>query len=529
MGTERERTYRSSLEQGVTGRDIPWLLMQRAERYSDKIFLIWEPFEGATRNWTYQQFSEDVESVAGELHQMGVRQGHRLVLHMENCPEFMLAWFACARLGAIAVSTNTHSTASEIQHFSTTTNALGVITQPQFLELLTNNISGSQFTVVVEHQDIIHGSADVVYRPFNSLLNSSVRAPERARDHSADLSIQFTSGTTSSAKAVLWTHANALFGAQLNAQHLRLNSDDTTLMFLPLFHTNAQSYSMLGTLWSGGTIVMQPRFSASRFWQTAARNRCTWASLIPFCIKALATLEPASDHCFRLWASAHCQPEIEERFGIPTIGWWGMTETISHGIVGDPADGGPSMCIGRPSSGYEVEIRKPDGSLIGPRERGSLYVRGVRGINMFKEYYGNKKATNAAFDKEDWFDTGDLIAMDEHGDLFFSDRKKDMLKVGGENIAASEIEMVLLQSEWVSECAVIGQKHYMLDEIPVAFVIPRLHSPEYLSDKLIELCKSKLAEFKVPHSIFVVQTLPRSTLEKIAKNELRDSLPEIGA
>jgi crotonobetaine/carnitine-CoA ligase len=462
---------------------------------------------------------------------MGVRPEQRIILHLENCPEFILAWFACARLGAIAVSTNTRSVASDIRHFSATTKPVGIITQSHFVELLTDNMSGVEFTLVVENRD--EGRVESQGRMynqclrFNSLLGSSSRAPERKYDHSANLSIQFTSGTTSNAKAVLWTHANALFGAQLNAQHLRLISDDVTLLVLPLFHTNAQSYSMLGTLWSGGTIVLQPRFSASHFWPTAVKHKCSWASLIPFCTKALANTAPPEGHAFRLWASAHAEPATQKQFGIPTMGWGGMTETISHGIVGDPADGGPNLCIGRPSPGYDVEIRRPEGGLIGPGERGSLYIRGVRGINVFKEYYGDNEATNAAFDEQGWFDTGDVIAMDKQGDLFFSDRNKDMLKVGGENFAASEVEMMLLESGWVSECAVVGQRHYMLDEVPVAFVIRKEGSPEGLSKKLVELCQSKLPDFKVPRNIFIVETLPRSTLEKIAKNELRATLPEI--
>jgi crotonobetaine/carnitine-CoA ligase len=523
--------YRSSLRSGVMGRDIFWLLKQRAERYPEKCFLIWEPFDGAGKSWTYQRFLEDVESIAGELHKMGVRPRQRIILHLENCPEFILAWFACARLGAIAVSTNTRSVASDIQHFSATTKPVGIITQSHFVELLSDNMSGIEFTLVVENQNEEDAQSQSQSQSqslrFNSLLDSSNRAPERKYEHSADLSIQFTSGTTSSAKAVLWTHANALFGAQLNAQHLRLISDDVTLLVLPLFHTNAQSYSMLGTLWSGGTIVLQPRFSASHFWPAAVKHKCSWTSLIPFCTKALASSAPPEGHAFRLWASAHAEPSTQKQFGIPTMGWWGMTETISHGIVGDPADGGPSLCIGRPSPGYDVEIRRPDGSLIGPGECGSLYIRGVRGISVFKEYYGDNEATNAAFDEQGWLDTGDVIAMDEQGDRFFSDRNKDMLKVGGENFAASEVEMMLLQSGWVSECAVVGQKHYMLDEVPVAFIIPLQDSPDGLSNKLIELCRTKLPDFKVPRKIFVVESLPRSTLEKIAKNELRKTLPEI--
>ncbi len=130
--------------------------------------------------------------------------------------------------------------------------------------------------------------------------------PGRAADPLAPLSVQFTSGTTSRPKAVLWTHANGLWGAQVCAQHEDLRPDDIHQIQLPLFHTNAQAYSILATLWAGGTAVVVPRFSASRFWDIAVRNRCTWTSLVLFCIKALRDREVPPEHFFRLWGASVC-------------------------------------------------------------------------------------------------------------------------------------------------------------------------------------------------------------------------------
>ena len=130
----------------------------------------------------------------------------------------------------------------------------------------------------------------------------------------ADLGIQFTSGTTLRPKAVLWTHANAVWGAEVNVAHMRLRHDDVTLTVLPLFHTNAQSYSMLSTLWAGGTIVLQPRFSASRFWDVSLRHQVTWISMIPFCVKALLAGKIPSDHHYRFWAPGAELPESRPRW-----------------------------------------------------------------------------------------------------------------------------------------------------------------------------------------------------------------------
>tara|TARA_B100000989_G_C19280220_1_gene359953 strand:- start:148 stop:597 length:450 start_codon:yes stop_codon:yes gene_type:complete len=147
---------------------------------------------------------------------------------------------------------------------------------------------------------------------------------------------------------------------------------------------------------------------------------------------------------------------------------------------------------------------------------------------MFKEYYKNTKATEDSFDVDGWFETGDIIRMDADGWLFFVNRAKDMLRVGAENVASSEIESVIQSSGLVEECAVVGQPHSMLEEVPVAFVIPLKDTNVYeLKSRIISVCSENLADFKVVRDVHVVESLPRSTIEKVAKNALRERLPKI--
>lgn len=513
----------------VQGRDVPWLLNQWAIRTPDKPFLIWEPFSGEARSWTYAEFERDVAALAGGLHARGVRLGDRVLIHLDNSPEFMFSWFACAQIGAVAVSTNTRSVLRDMTYFADHAEVAAAITSPEFAALVREAAPDIAFLAVTSNDA---GEPAAVpdgldHLAFDDLVNGTDVYPGRAADHTANLGIQFTSGTTSRPKAVLWTHANAIWGAQINVTHMRLDSQDVTLTFLPMFHTNAQSYSMLSTLWAGGTMVLQPKFSASRFWDVSVRHAVTWSSLIPFCVKALMAYEVPPDHSYRFWGPAVRLPDIESAVGIRTIGWWGMTETITQGIVGDLDHPGDALSIGRASPAYEISVRNPDGSAVEPGERGALFIRGVRGVSLFKEYYKNPQATADSFDEDGWFATGDLIQVGANGDLFFSDRQKDMLKVGAENIAASEIETVLMETGWVAECAVVGQKHFMLDEVPVAFVIAHPHAPSALEEELIAVCRRELADFKVVRSVYVVDELPRSTLEKIAKNELRSRLSPI--
>lgn len=512
------------------GRDVPWLLKSQAERYPDKPWLIWEPFTGASRTWTYGEFRRDVRALAGGLHARGVSTGDRVLVHLDNSPEFMISWFACAEIGAVAVSTNTRSVARDMAYFAEHAEVVAAITSPGFARLVHETASRVSLLVITDNDtgEPSEVPSGIGYQRFEDLVSEGLEPPERPISPMADLGIQFTSGTTSRPKAVLWTHANVMWGAEMSAAHMRLRADDTTLVILPLFHTNAQTYSMMPTMWTGGTMVLQPRFSVSRFWEVSLLHQVTWCSMIGFCVKALLAGNLPASHHYRFWAPAARLPEVEDALGLQTFGWWGMTETVTQGIVSSYEFPGPRMSIGRAAPGYEISIRHPDGQPVTPGETGELFIRGIRGVTMFKEYFGNSEATAEAFDPDGWFATGDSIITDVEGNLFFGDRLKDMLKVGAENVAASEIEAVILGSGLAYECAVVGKPHPMLDEVPVAFVIPMPGASGDIAAQIIAACAADLADFKVPREVFVVDELPRSTLEKIAKNELRKRLIESG-
>jgi crotonobetaine/carnitine-CoA ligase len=250
--------------------------------------------------------------------------------------------------------------------------------------------------------------------------------------------------------------------------------------------------------------VVQPRWSTSRFWDVSLKHRCTWTSMVWFCLRALEKAEAPDRHFYRLWGNAMCSPPSDERFGVKTIGWWGMTETMSHGIVGDVHLPNRSLTIGKPAPEYGIAILRDDGSPVEPGETGHLRVLGVPGLSLFKEYLNN-------------------------GFITFADRDKDMLKVGGENVAASEIERVIVELPAAREVAVVAKRHEMLDEVPVAFVLVEGgvdKAPPDLAEQIIAACRDKLADFKVPREVHLVDELPRSTLEKIAKAELRKRLTE---
>jgi carnitine-CoA ligase len=522
----------SQLALGVVGPfdgiDVPWLLRMRSETRRDHPFLIWAPFEAPARVWTYGEFHQRVGALAAGLKARGVKQGEYVLIHLDNCVEAVMAWFACVELGAIAVTTNTRSAAAEMTYFADHCGAVAAITQPAYADMISAHCKNLRWLAVISHDA---GALPAQGRKpaadsFEALFADSADRPRRAVDPLAPCSVQYTSGTTSRPKAVLWTHANALWGAKVNAAHEDLHQGDVHQTYLPLFHTNALAYSMLASLWVGATCVIQPRFSASRFWSVAAEHGCTWTSTIPFCMKALLEHEIPKRHRFRLWGTAVNDPPPFAPFGVKIIGWWGMTETITHGIVGEIDQPNAPMSIGRAAAEYSIRITDDDGAPTPVGDTGNLLIKGVPGLSLFSQYLHNEKATSESFDEQGYFITGDRVTLLENGYIKFGDRAKDMLKVGGENVAASEIEQVIAVVPGVREAAVVAKKHPMLDEVPVAFIIPAEggRAPADLHDDVMAACRSALADFKVPREIRFVDELPRSTLEKVAKAELRKLL-----
>ncbi|MEC9434169.1 MAG: AMP-binding protein [Pseudomonadota bacterium] len=518
------------------GRDVNWLLDHRAEKSPDRPFLIWEPFEGPSRTWTYAAFRDRVARLAAGLAARGIGEGDRVLVHLDNCPEMEFLWFAIQRIGAIVVTTNTRSSADELEYFADNCGAVAAITQPELAELVARACRHVKWVAVTEA--VVGGGAPPAnLMPDAGSAFSAIDAdPAGMARPKADPwrhgSVQYTSGTTSRPKGVLWTQGNALWGARTSALNEGLTAADVHLVQMPTFHTNARTYSILPTMWTGGAVVMQPRFSASRFWDVATRNGCTWASMLPFFCKAVQQQERPEAHSFRMFGMSGNELPWDGFFGIRSIGWWGMTETITHGLIGEASSmGARPGSTGRPGPGYDIRVLREDGTMVEPGEVGRLQCRGWRGIQLFLEYLGNEKATNDSFDADGWFDTGDRVRLDEDGWITFADRDKDMLKVGGENVAASEIERVVATVGGVYENAVVARKDRMLDEVPVVFVIPAPgvgpEAHEGLKARILAECRDKLADFKRPREVFVVSEMPRSTLEKVHKAELRKRLAEM--
>jgi crotonobetaine/carnitine-CoA ligase len=508
-----------------TGRDVPWLVDAQASALGDKPFLHWHPDGVAESTISYAEFAAETLAYAAGLAALDVTMGDFVVIHMDNCPEFLFAWFACSRLGAVAVTTNTRSTREELAYFIGHCGAVGAITQPKYAHLVQSAGPCLRWVASTARD----ADADPDERPppgviaFEGLRGDPQAGPRRAAEPMRANSVQYTSGTTSRPKGVVWTHANALWSGSVTASHAKLTADDVHIFYFPLFHTNALAYSVLGTLWSGGSGVMLPKFSASRFWPLAERYGCTWASMVPFTLNALSTKPDPTRHAFRFWAYSGDLGWVKERWGIKTIGWFGMTETVAQCIVSDLAWSGPERAMGVVVPEYEVQIRGEHGGPAAYGETGALWIRGIRSLSLFQGYLNDPVATTACFDGDGWFSTGDQAVVTETGHIFFAGREKDMLRVGGENVAALEIEAVILGVPGVQEVAVVGRPDRMLDEVPVAFVVSPSASDQ-LKASIDARCLDALSDFKRPRQILFVDELPKGVLDKVLKRELRERL-----
>lgn len=517
--------FQAGLPGPFAGQDLPWLLGARARLRGGHPFLVWVPHDGAPETWTYARFHDAVGRLAAGLARRGIGAGDPVLVHLENAPELLLAYFALAELGAVAVLTNTRAAQDEVAYFAAHSRAVAAITQPGFADLVHRAAPALRWIAVTAHDAGVPAQARRS-EAFEALFaDSAADRPRRAPDPALPLSVLYTSGTTSRPKGVVWTHANALWAGRVNAAHEDLRPTDVHQIYLPLFHANALGYSLLATLWAGGTAVLQPKWSTSRFWPVARAHGTTWVSFIWFSLRAVLEQEIPRDHGLRMIGFATSDPPAAQKLGVPCVGWWGMTETISHGIVGVLHAPNTPGAIGRPAPEYDIRISREDGSPVAPGETGALFCRGVRGVSMFLEYLHDPAATAASFDEQGWFATGDLVTLLPDGAILFADRAKDMLKVGAENVAASEIERVVLAVPGVREAAVVGKPHPMLDEVAVAFVTlnPGADAAA-LPAAVIAACRASLADFKVPREVHVVEEMPRATLEKIAKAELRKRL-----
>lgn len=506
-------------------RSLASLWRSRVALSGERPFLIFDDLAGGVERYTYGEFDARVQRTAGALLALGVGRGDRIGLHLDNRVEFLALWMAAAHIGVVIMPTNTAATVDELGWLLGHSGCRLLFTQARYAPEAGAAAAGCEAL-----EEMVICGAPAAGRPSLQALVEEAPAPVPHLDIEPgdDAAILYTSGTTARPKGVQVSHANYIHAGETVAKAIRLAPDDRHLVVLPLFHGNAQYYSTMSTLVSGASMVLAARFSASAYFALAIRHRCTVASLFAAPIRMLlAQPENAAwrDNALRVVLHAQNITPAQEmdwarRFDAPLLQLWGMTETMGPPLM-NPVDGERrNQSMGLPALGYQVELLDADGvALTSVQGAGEIAVRGLPGWSLMKGYYRNPEASAETL-RGEWLHSGDRARRDADGYFHFVDRAKDMIKRSGENVAASEVEAVLMAHPAVFDCAVIGVPDALRDEAIKAVVV--LHpGAEADAGVLRAWCAARLAKFRVPEHYEFRDRLPRTAVGKIQKHLLR--------
>ena len=515
-------------------RTLPALLEARARSTPGAPFVTFDDLRGQVTARTYREFDRETNRTAHLLGRLGVRRGDTITLLLANCLEFLTLWFGAAKLGAVIVPVNTASSASELEYLVAHSESRLIFTQAAWLDL-ARQVHGR--CPRVEEVLVCGTGAPSALVDFGRLVAHCPDLPPAAPAPSPtdEAAILYTSGTTARPKGVLVTHANYLCAGETVARAVRLTPEDRQLCVLPLFHGNAQYYSMMSALVVGASVALMARFSASRFFDRAIAHRCTVSSLFAAPIRMLLAQPRRREHArndlraviFAQSVTPAQLAEWHERFRAPLMQLWGMTETMGPPII-NPFDGERrNMSMGLPAPGYASRLVDESGRPVARGAIGQIVVQGQPGLSLMKGYFKNPDATAETL-RDGWLWSGDNARQDEDGYYHFVDRAKDMIKRSGENVAASEVEAAIREHPGVFDCAVIGVPDEMRDEAILAVVVPRRaegadgeSSAALTEDAVIGWCRERLAAFRVPQFVRFREELPRTSVGKIRKHVLR--------
>jgi crotonobetaine/carnitine-CoA ligase len=490
------------------------LLAWRARARSDagEAKAPWLCFERDT--WTLEDVLDEVDRYAVGLAERGVVHGDRIGILLGNCPQTLFAWFAANLLGAIAMPMNPAYKAPELA-------GLLKVVRPRLVVAREGSVERSLL-------DASCAALEEASRPElvspDALARSGAGAPSVVVSPDDVAVLLATSGTTGAPKAVMQTHRTYALTAEAFPWWIGLTASDRLLVALPLFHINAQAYSVMGALGCGGSLALMPRFSASRFWAQAEELGATQFNAVGAIVNILLGTEPSladREHHVRLCYAALALPEerhraFEERFGLAMTVGYGLSET-TFGTVWPrekPARYGTMGTLRQHPRLGEINrarVVTDDGREAADGEAGELWLDSP---GMMRGYWPDATPAHG------WFHTGDVVRRDPDGFFTFVARKKDVIRRRGENVAAAEIENVLAAHASIAEAAVVGVPSALGEEEIVAYVVAAPGASVDV-EALREWTRARLADFKVPAQIHVRDALPRTATERIAKHLLR--------
>jgi fatty-acyl-CoA synthase len=451
---------------------------------------------------TYAELDERSERLAAGLLAAGLRRGDRVATLTGTSAEHVVVFFACAKAGLILMPLNTR------------------LAEPE-LRFQLDDAEPAVLLCSDEHSESAARLHDRT-APLEALQRSVTRPIDAPADDDG-LLLVYTSGTTGKPKGALLTHANC-FWTNLSFDRVAgVGSEDTVLQVLPQFHVGGWNVQPLLAWWKGATVVLEPSFDPARALDLVSTKHVTTMMGVPATYLFMAQ-EPAFATA-DLWSlrravvgGAPMPDALLERWherGVEIVQGYGLTEAAPNVLCLPPEHAARKRGFaGRPYPHVDVALRDPEsGRILQGTAEGELLVRGP---NVFAGYWRNPQATAEAF-WDGWLVTGDVAERDEEGDYRIVGRTKDMVISGGENVYPAEIENVLHQHAAVAEAAVVGVPDERWGEVCLAFVVLRVPATE---EDLLEHCRGRLARYKVPKSVRMIEALPRNAMNKVVKSEL---------
>ncbi len=488
---------------------IPDMAAKRAELSPDAL-----AFRGA-RDWSFAEVDRAARGIAAGLRAAGLTQGDRLAILCHNAVEFFLTLFACQKTGIILCPLNWRQPAPEL---------LDTIAPVGVQAILHDAAFASLAAEVAAEAGIARFSFETDLRVWQDLpgITTTDSVPADRPWY-----LLFTSGTTGRPKAVIQTARMAWANAVSVHHSVAMTSADRSVNFLPLFHTAGINLYTLPLFLAGGASTVLPKFAPEALLQLCRDGAVSQFFGVPAIYQSFSLSDAVSDVD---WSTIRCgcggAPLSETLIqffaekGCKVLNGYGMTETGPMGTLMDAAGAEARIgSVGKPQIMNEIRLAGIEG-----RSEGIGEIQ-FRGPNVTPGYFGNEAATRATFTEDGWLKTGDVGRRDADGYLFIVDRIKDMFISGGENVYPAEVERILHTHPAILEAAVVGVSDAKWGETGAAFLILRPDETLDLDD-LRAWCRERLAGYKVPAHLRIVDDFPRTAAGKVRKPDLKEMLAD---
>ena len=472
----------------------------------------------------YHSLRRQMTILADTLAGFGIRQGDRIATVLPNGLPAAVSFLAASRV-ATAAPLNPGYRYDEFRFYLEDTQARVLLCPPEGAKEARR--AAADLNIPVLHLEM--DARGVCHLPEESKRAQS--APPAPNDVALVL---HTSGSTGRPKRVPLEHANLAYSARSIAQTYSLTAEDVALCLMPLFHVHGLIASLLSTLASGGAVVIPAKFDTHTFWRCVKDHRVSWYSGVPtmhqlLLARATGKRRPAEAASLRFIRSCSTPlsvdviHKVEEVFGVPLVEAYGMTEA-AHQMASNPlppAERRPGS-VGMPQ-GVRVAILGSEGKHLKKSHRGEIVIQGP---SVFHGYEGDEQVNDAAF-SSGWFRTGDEGYLDSHGYLHITGRLKEQINRAGEKISPREIDRVLLACPLVAEAVTFGFPHATLGEEVAAAVVlrePVSNLGQRSEPVLLKYCQERLATFKCPKKIHVVESIPQTATGKIRRSAVASAL-----